>query len=559
MNDDNGNKERKKKCLRRLTNLEAVRKDWEAHYRDLATHFLPRRSRFLNSGDHTNKGDKLNKDLIDSTGLLSVRTLASGMQSGLTSPARPWFRLGLQDDNLAQQDEAKTWLHDTQEKMVSVFSRSNFYDSIHMLYHELAVFGTGALIVEEDPDTVIRCRCFTVGEYALDTSASGRVNAIYRRLRMTAKQIVETWEDCPQRIKDMADKDNGDWIDVLHAVEPNDKKKDDAKNKRERAYTSIYMLLSGGNEVLEDGGYYEFPALCPRWDVTGSDIYGRSPAMDALSDCRMLQKMQKTKIEALIKEVNPPLAVYGGQDVYPDISPGAINYVSSLAQGQQAIAPLYQVRSNLQALEGTTASIQNQIKQVFFNDLFLMISQVNRQMTATEVAERNSEKMLLLGPVLDRLRSELFQPLIERVFGIMQRNGMISPPPEILQGLEIKIEFVSILAQAQKQAGIAAVQQVVGFVGQSAALNPEIIDKLDLDEAVDQVSDMLGVPPKLIRSDEAVAQIRQGRAAQQAQMQQMQQMQQGVDMAGGATKAMQNAGLNIKDLLGGGQNGEVVQ
>ena len=195
-------------------------------------------------------------------------------------------------------------------------------------------------------------------------------------------------------------------------------------------------------------------------------------------------------------------------------------------------------------------TFQRQIKEVFFNDLFMMISQMNRQMTATEVAERNAEKMLLLGPVLDRLRSELFQPLIARVFGVSQRQGHLPMPPESLQGQEIKIEFVSILAQAQKAAGISAINQVVGFVGSTAQMNPGVLDKVDFDETVDMIADMLGVPPRLIRSDEAVAELRAQREQQQQQMQQMQMMQQGINMAGGAAKAARDAGMTPDQLQG---------
>ena len=532
---------------RRLEALETERKKgWESHWKDLAFNFMPRRSRFLDAGEWTNDGEVKNH-LEDDVGILALRTLASGMQSGLTSPARPWFSLTLQNEELTEFKPVKEWLHVCYERMVNAFARSNFYDQIHMLYRELATFGTGVMFVEEDTLTDLRCRTETAGTYCLDTNASSRVDTIYRRLRMTPRQIEEAWPDtCPDRIKTMAKNDSDQWLTLLHAVEPNPHYREGSKNGRERKWRSVFMLLEGGTEILEVGGYYEFPALCPRWDTTASDVYGSSPAMDALGDCRQLQKITADGRIALEKEVNPPLLISesaGIDDV--DVSPGALNYTSSLAQGQPSVTSLYQVRANLQALENTKAQLKQQIREMFFNDLFLMITQANRQMTATEVSERNAEKMLLLGPVLDRLRSELFQPLIERTWGILDRAGVLPPPPvELvpeLAGQEIKIEFISILALAQKQAGISAINQTVGFIGSLAQMtqSPDALDKLNVDEAINEVAEMHGVPPKMIRSGEEVAAMREQRQQQMQMAQTMAMMQQGAQIAKDGGAAMQ--------------------
>ncbi|GHV57730.1 hypothetical protein FACS189460_4770 [Deltaproteobacteria bacterium] len=559
---------------RRLESLEAERKrGWEAHWRDLAFHFMPRRARFLDAGEKTNAGDRRNY-LYDDMGILARRTLSAGMQTGLTSPARPWFSLTLRYEDLAKAEAVKYWLHATFEGLVSVFAQSNFYDQIHLLYDELGVFGTGVLLIEEDDRNVIRCRTLTVGEYCLDVNASGRVDTLYRRVRMSARQIMQAWPNStPDRIRNMAENDNPEWLDVLHIVEPArggapgpqvaaqpesvggaaGGRARRSANQDKRPWRSVYLMLQGSkDEVLEDSGYYEFPALCPRWNTTASDVYGSSPAMDALGDCLSLQSLAKDGLEALEKEVKPPLlALQGAGMTRVNLAPGAVNWASNLGLNQApVVSPLLQVRANLAALDQYKAQIKQQIREVFFNDLFLMLANVNKQMTATEVAERNAEKMLMLGPVLDRLRSELFQPLIERVFGIMWRRGDVPPPPpEVVEtGEGLQIEFVSILAQAQKAAGLAAVTNTVGFVGQMAQMAPEVLDKLNVDEAVEQVAGMNGVPPKLLRSDEEVMQIRQQRAEQMAQQQQMAQLSQMAGLAQQGAGAMKDSGLNPADM-----------
>ncbi len=539
--------EEKKHFIRRLQTLEGDRKKgWESHWRALARNFLPRRSRFLDAGAETNDGAVMNF-LQSGVGILCLRVLANGMQSGLTSPARPWFSLDLTDKQLADSEQAKLWLHDTYEKMVDVFRQTNFYDQVHILYSELACFGTAVMLVEEDVKTVVRCRTLTVGEYALDAGEDGRVDTLYRRVRMTPRQIAQAWPDTvPEDVQNMVDNDVSRWITVLHAVEPNKKHKEGSRKpvlrKDERPYRSVYLILEGARqEVLEDSGYYEFPALCPRWITTASDIYGSGPAMDALADCRELQKaVEKTRL-ALEKEVDPPLLVYNkGIDGGIDSGPGGLNYTSGLTQGQEAVVPLSQVRANLPAAERWIARLENILQRHFHNDLFLMISETHKSMTATEVAERQGEKLLMLGPVLDRLRSEMFQPLIARVFGIMDRKGLVAFPPPDLAGQQVDVEFISILAQAQKQAGIAGISQTVGFAAQVAGMYPEIVDKLNLDEMLDAWAEMQGIAPNLLRSDEEVAALREQRAQQQQMMQMLAMAQQGADAAAKGSVAAKN-------------------
>lgn len=530
--------------LRRLKRLEQERKrGWEAHWRDLSRNFLPRRARFLDAGEETNNGESRNR-LEDGTGIMALRILANGMQSGLTSPARPWFSLTLQNREMAESAAAKLWLQDTYEKMTALFARSNFYDQIHVLYSELACFGTGAVIIEADPEIVMRCRTLTVGEYALDAGEDGRVDTLYRRIRMTPRQVVQAWpETCPEQIRDMAQQDVDRWLTILHAIEPNADSVRGSVSGKERPFRSVYIVLEGcQREVLEDSGYYEFPALCPRWVVTGSDVYGASPAMDALGDCRQLQKLTEDGRLSLEMEVAPPMLVnQSGVVGALDISPRAVNYTTAMQQGQEIARPLIQTRANLQALAVEKQALKEQIQRHFHNDLFLMISEAGKNMTATEVAERNGEKLLMLGPVLDRLRAELFQPLIERVYGIMDRAGLVAFPPPELANQPVKVEFISILAQAQKQAGLAAVDQLVARAGQLAQMTgPEVLDKLNTDALVDTYADLLGTPPNLVLADDELAAKRQARQQQQQQMQAMAMAQQGAEAAAKGTQAMKN-------------------
>ena len=529
----------------RLGVLQEQRRMWEGHWRQLAGHFLPRGSRYLSGAKQG--GGHASIRLYDSTGIIAARTLAAGLQGGLTSPVAPWFRLRLPQKIAVQNDATVDWLASTQEKMVNAINQSNFYEQIHLLYAELAVMGTGCMLMEEDSEGIVRFKTLTAGEFYIDTDARGRVDTLYIRQSLTARQIAEQWEETvPESIRAAAEKQDGTPYSIIHAIEPSYDYGEGSKGRaaHHRPYTSHFVLEYGDGVILESGGYYEFPALCPRWDVTGGEVYGRSPGMDALPDCRMLQRIRKDTLQALSREVRPPLNVTSGAvAVIPDVSPDAINYIPTGGQGE-AVTPLYQVRSNLQAAEVTIQGCREQIKEAFFNDLFFMLSRSPRAMTATEVMERNAEKMLMVGPVLDRLRSEVFQPLVERVFSIMERAGYLDHFPfEQLQSA-MQVEFVSVLAQAQKAAGLSSVSQLMGFVEQLSAIDAAVVDKLDVDSVFDEVAHMLGVHPGLIRGGESVRELRDGRRTLAQEEAELARVKEGLQVVKEVVDVAQNVGID---------------
>ncbi|MCF8532579.1 MAG: hypothetical protein K9G48_06220 [Reyranella sp.] len=178
-------------CERRLGALDRERASWFAHWRDLADNILPRRGSFLGPAHHAGRGDKRNARLLDSTAMLAARTLASGLMGGLSSPARPWFRLGIGSPQLSELPEVRLWLDDVTQRMLRVFARSNLYNALAVVYEELGVFGTAAMVVVEDGNDVVRAYPLTAGEYWLAASERLNVNTLYRALSMTTFQLFE--------------------------------------------------------------------------------------------------------------------------------------------------------------------------------------------------------------------------------------------------------------------------------------------------------------------------------------------------------------------------------
>ena len=258
------------------------------------------------------------------------------------------------------------------------------------------------------------------------------------------------------------------------------------------------------NKLLRESGYNDFPAVVPRWGISGGDIYGNSPGMEALGDIKQLQHEQLRKAQGIDYQTKPPLQVPSymkNRDV--DSLPGGVTFVD----GQQGkIETAFQVNLNLQHLLMDIQDVRMRINGAFYADLFLMLANAtDTRMTATEVAERHEEKLLMLGPVLERLHNELLDPLIDITFNRMVENNLIPPAPPELQGMELNVEFVSMLAQAQRAIGTNSIDRYVNSMGLVAQMKPEVLDKFDADSWSDEYADMLGVDPSLIIPGQQVA------------------------------------------------------
>lgn len=535
----------REQCERRWHALKTERSSWMDHWREISEVLLPRSGRFLVTDN--NRGDKRHNHILDNTGTRALRTLSGGMMAGMTSPARPWFRLTTLNPELDESYNVKAWMSQVTSLMQMIFAKSNTYRALQMAYEELGAFGTTATVLLDDMDRVIHCMPLTIGEYAIATGARGKINTLYREFRMTVAALVEEFglEHVSMPVKNLYDRGEMDaWITVINAIEPRpgfDPKKKDDKNM---PYRSVYFESGSEKgtghetkEVLRETGFKEFPVLGARWSVTGGDIYGVSPGMEALGDLRQLQVEQLYKGKAIAYQADPPIVAPAEQkngDL--DLLPGGVSYVDSLSQ-VQAIRTAYEVPLKIDALLMDIQDVRQRINEAFYKDIFMMIaSSDNTRMTATEVSERHEEKMLMLGPVLERLNAELLDPLISMTFSKMVERGMLPPLPDELQGQNLNVEFISVLAQAQRSIVTNSIDRFTQNLGQLAAIKPEALDKFDADQWVDIYSDALGVDPRLIVSGEQVALIRKERAEQQQAAQQMQAAQQLSQIAGNVGK-----------------------
>tara|TARA_R100001086_G_scaffold213662_1_gene129637 strand:- start:105 stop:1565 length:1461 start_codon:yes stop_codon:yes gene_type:complete len=461
--------------------------------------------------------------------------------AGITSPARPWFRLSTGDNSLDDSAAVKMWLHEVQQVMYKVFAQSNTYNSLHQLYSELGVFGTGAMGIFHDFENVIWCKPYTVGSYMIGLNGQNISDSFYREYEITVGQTIKQFgiDNVSEHVKQQWEKGNSEaWVKIVHLIEPNDDRDNFSPMARDKAWRSVYYEAKAGgrdgaDKFLRRSGFDEFPIVTPRWDVTAEDVYATDcPGITALGDTKALQLGERRMYQALDKVVNPPLQ--GPSSLKNKINGNSVgaNDLVWHEQNSEGLRSIYDFRPDMNAIMTVNKETEDRVRRAFYEDLFLMLANTDRrQITAREVAEKHEEKLLMLGPVLERLHTELLDPLIDRTFGILQRNGVLPVPPPELQNRELSVEYVSVLAQAQRLVATGAIDRLTQFTGSIAGVWPEARHKIDASRAVDEYAESLGIDPAIIRSDEDVALAVQAEQQAVAQAQSLAAVQQSADIA----------------------------
>ncbi len=564
--------------------MASERASFEPLWRDCGDHILPKRPRFF--VEDSNKGDRRDSSIVDTTATLAARTLRAGMMSGITSPSRPWFKLSTPDPELNEYWRVKHWLDVVTARMQAVMLKSNLYTSLPICYGDLGVFGTHSMFMEEDFKTVFRTFPQAVGSYFISNNANLQVDCFHRDFRMTVRQMVEKFakpgkygrpdfSNFSLMVKDAWEQASYEqWVNISHIVKPNmefDPRKPESKYKKyescyyEAGYNTNngakqgYLKDSDQDRYLSEKGYDYFPVLTPRWETNGEDVYATSwPGMDSLGDIKQLQLGEKRLMMAIDKMVNPPMKGPSSlKSQHASILPGDITFVD--ANGSQSFEPVYQINPKVLELENKQAQVRSRIQRGFYEDLFLMLGNIDKTgMTATEVAQRYEEKLLALGPVLQLFDQDALTPMIDLCFDFMDRQGMIPPAPEELQGVMLKVEYTSIMAQAQKIAGLTGIERFTRYVGELGKVFPIVNDKVNAGEMVDYYADVTGIPAKIINSDEQMAMIQQQRDQQQKAMQAAEMMKQGAGAARDLSQASMEGDSALTRLIQQSEQGQLV-
>ncbi len=541
--------------MKRFGSLKQYRSNWESHWQEIGDFVAP------NKGNITKKrtpGDKNSERIFDGTAQFAAELMASSMHGMLTNSGTPWFSLRYTDDEFETDDISKEWLERATDVMYVEIGRSNFHEAIHELYSDLVTFGTGVMFVDTDKEGTLRFSTRHISECYVSEDEFGRVDTVFREFKIAARAAVSQFgeENVSQKILKKSQDDPYDMIELLHIVMPRyerDTVKIDAKNK---PIASIY-LDPDSKKIISESGFDEFPYMVPRFRKSSYENgYGRSPAMTALADIKMVNEMSKAVIQAAQLQIHPPLLVPDDGFILPVRTvPGGLNFYRSGTRDR--IEPL-NIGANNPVGENQLEQRRTAIRAAFYVDQ--LITGNRPGMTATEVIQKSSEKMRILAPLTGRLQSELLRPLIDRIFNLISRKKGFEVAPDTMGGNEIDIEYVSPLAKAQRQGDIQASLELFQFLAPLMQVDPNVVDYLDVDGLAKHIIKTTGVPASVVRGEDEVASLREAKQAAQEQMAAAQQQAMLAKAAGEAApgiRAVDDVSPEtqeaVLDVVGGGQ------
>jgi hypothetical protein len=380
---------------------------------------------------------------------------------------------------------------------------------------------------------------------------------------MTLKQAYDKFGDTiGEDMIEKLDKEPLMELDFYHCIYP--RKEEDVHlsetghaQPKERPFASCYVMKKTDRLVLEEG-YYEFPCYVCRWSNLPGETYGFGPGNVAIADIRSLNKLWEESLRALAKSVNPVIITTKQNMIAGDFRPGALTVVRDIDQMKE-----FTTQTNIHAIQFAVEHFAESIKSAFYIDKLMLPPRTETgEMTAYEVAQRLAQMQQILGPILSRLNTEFLNPLVMRSLKILMRNHALKPIPASVVAkipnnkkgsghaeLDFEVMFVNSLARNQQMSELQNVEQFVQETMQLAQADPTALDKLDMDAIIDYGARIRGIPEHLIKSDQAVAKLRQ-------QRQQQQQSQQAMSMAEQGSKAAKNMGQAQQAMQPQGNNNE---
>lgn len=523
----------------KLKHLKSDRGNWEREWQDVADYVLPRKNEVITK---RTDGERKTTLIFDNTAIVSNELLAGFLHGMLTSPNTPWFEFTTGDAALDREDEVRAYLQESARRVHNVLANSNFNTEVHEMYLDLGAFNTACMFVEEvKPDEgreVVRFSTKFIANYYIDEDHLGRVNQVYQEWKWDAGKIVHAFgiDNVPAKIKDCYEKNKTEEYTVIHAMYPEHLIPNYSKSNK--PWVSHYILPDLNAHVKIDY-FFEIPCVIPRWAKASGEKYGRGPGMAAIPEVKSLNKMAEVVLKGAQKVVDPPLMVPDDGFIMPiRTKPASLNYYR--AGTTDTIRPIFnntQVDFGFQVMQEKRL----RVREAFYIDQ-LISPTGGPARTATEVMQRAEEQMRLMGPILGRQQSEFARPLVDRVFGIMERRNLLPLAPEVLQGRIVDVRYTSPIAKTQRLAEGNAIMRTVQAMAPFVQTDPTILDNINGDAILKVVADIYGFPQEGFKTKREVQETRQARAQQQqmamAQQQRAQQSEEMYEQADAAAKLM---------------------
>ncbi len=535
-------------CMYLIRSLEHERSSYESDWIDLRDNIYPVSGRPLDGDSSTNKGRRSFKKVMDSAVVLALRRLVAGMQSGMVSPSRQWFQLGLHN-NPVLSPAVKQWLSTVREILLLKYNQADIYGTMCQLFREMAIYGQGVILIEEHLLNGFKFTCLTCGDYWLDANKDNEVDTLLRKIYFSSRDLIREFGEgkIPEEIK--SQKNNVEKkYEVLHIIKPREFYDGDKKDKNNFPWEEIYLLkgsdsMGKSSTVLRTSGYRKKPFVAPRWEKVQNEVYGVGIGTIAYNDILVLYKLRKEGLNAVKKECSPPVTASGrlqnGSTI--DLSSNGVTFVPSISADSQ-VMPVYTPKGVYPTVESAINGYIEIIRELFYNDVLTPILQRDKSMSATEVNSINSEKITVMTPVIELLEKEALDHIFERCFNILWDLGdVLPPPPPELEGTEIKVDYISVLGQAQKRAELSSLLEMVSNITMLYQINPSAVDWPNVDKIARKIAEVLSCTDMLYSEDE-VKEIRKKR-------EDLQRMQQARQEALQAIPAMKDASeINADNL-----------
>lgn len=523
-----------KEAKQLVSHLEGLREKRLAQQMVLGRLMLPSRGLFKGEDPESLRNGKL----FNNAAQRALRKAAAGMTQAITPASNPWFRHAFMRREDREATGANEYVDTVDNTLRAILSAGGFYRAIHVFNKELLAFGCALLCAEEAPQTVARFDCQTCGTYCVALDADKRVDCVCRRLTMTPRQLADRFGEARLCSATKAKLKTSPYepVCVCHLCQRRAERQHGKEDARNKPVASLWWEDSGADDFLAESGFDEMPYFFATWEE-GRGVYGTGPGDEALPDQKGVESWERRKAVGLEKMISPPLVSSGPGKAHIDQSPGVVIPSPAGGYGQSdSLKPLYNLNFGqaLQYVQEEINQLQMRLEDIMHATIFANMSLETRPagMTMTEYMDRRRRSAELMGPVVSSYEPRILTPLLERVYNMAERWGLLPPPPQGLSPwASINVSYQSPMAQMLEQSGAVAIQSLMDLLPPIVQVSPEVADKLDLDQAVDELAQRLGVPASVVRSDATVAALRQQRAEAQAQQQQAQQLAQAAQLA----------------------------
>lgn len=538
--------------LDRAEELEDARRPFYKAWRDTVKYVLPMGDRHfeinLRMVDKFTLGPKSEergREIFDATSVTAIDRLTSGLESLTTPASEKWHGLEKSDPFAVEaSDEEQEWFDQYRDFLFKTRynPKAGFALANQSAIRGTSALGTSVFLVEESlgadsRQVPFKYRFIPLSENLLAVNDQGQVDTNYRRMTMTARQMVQRWGDKNHsKVKEAADNDKKkeDRFDIIHAVFPRAERGGSGNTNRDSAFASINIDVTN-RHLIGESGFFEFPYVVYYWQQNPDTAYGESPVMMALAEIKSLNLLAKNSLRSSARFARPAWAVADGVTTALQINdnPGKVNHGLVNANGQQLFRELAPSQPP-SFIEGIMNVKREQIRETLFVNLFQILVN-NPQMTATEALIRANEKGELLGPAGSKIQTGLAH-MLDRETAILARKGAFesgSPlePPESLQGESFGTRFTAPIDRLRRGNELVGIQRTYEFAGQIAGFDPTVLDRLDADKALEHAQQINGAPRDIFKTDDEVEAARAAREQQEAQARALAATQQAADAA----------------------------